>query len=181
MSIFASLLWAGAACTTLVLQKRPEADFNSPAPVVAAQEAAVPAAPTPGAEEVVTKNMSPDGTLTTTYTTTITNPDGSKTVTETTEVTPPEPVMATSEVTPASASVVHETGALSPGRTKKGKCLSALLICSCFIMWLVCLFVLFVRFSGQLRNTHFPFFSTPLVSVLPQTCTKRKRRRTLLR
>jgi hypothetical protein len=86
--IFASILWAGSAYTTLALQKRPEAVFSSPAPVIAGHEVAVLATPTP--EEVVTKTVSPDGTLTTTYTTTITNPDGSKTVSETTEVTPPE-------------------------------------------------------------------------------------------
>jgi hypothetical protein len=79
--IFAFLLWIGAGCTTLALQTRLE-------------PSTVPAAATPadsGTEEKVekeTKTLGPDGTLTTTHTTSITNPDGSKTVAETTEVTP---------------------------------------------------------------------------------------------
>ena len=89
MCIIASILWAISGCTTLALQKRP-----APlAPII--RETAVVAATatrtgTPGREEVVTKVVSPDGTLTTTHTTTISNPDGSKTVSETTEVTPSE-------------------------------------------------------------------------------------------
>jgi hypothetical protein len=80
MCIVASLLWAGAGCATINLQTRLEPPFNSPAAT------GIPVTPT--AAEVTTKTLGPDGTLTTTHTTTITNPDGSKTVSETTEVTP---------------------------------------------------------------------------------------------
>jgi hypothetical protein len=87
LCIFASIVWAGAACATLVLKKRPgAADFSSPD----AHATAVPAdGSTPTAEQAVRKTLGPDGSLTTVHTTTITNPDGSKTVTETTDVTPP--------------------------------------------------------------------------------------------
>jgi hypothetical protein len=86
MCIIASILWAFSGCATLGLEKRPPL----PAPII--RETAIPATATPigTPEELVTKVLSPDGTLTTTRTSTIANPDGSKTVTETTEVTPSE-------------------------------------------------------------------------------------------
>jgi hypothetical protein len=86
--IIASILWVGAGCTTLALQTRLEPFSNSPAAVNTDNAAEIQATPTTAEKvEVVTKTLSPDGILTTTTTTTITNPDGSKTVSETTEVT----------------------------------------------------------------------------------------------
>jgi hypothetical protein len=87
LCIIASILWVGAGCTTLALKKRPEPVLNSPALVNEGIATAIPVTPT--AAEVTTKTLSPDGTITTTHTTTITNPDGSKNVSETTtEVAP---------------------------------------------------------------------------------------------
>jgi hypothetical protein len=93
LCIFASILWCISGFATLALQKKPDPFSNAPVPVIS--EIAVPTAAAAAAmeatavgQQVETKSVSPDGTLTTVHTTTITNADGSKTVTETTEVTP---------------------------------------------------------------------------------------------
>jgi hypothetical protein len=111
LCITASILWAGAGCATLASQEKLEAVLNSLARVKAGEATAVLVARTAG--EVTSMTLSPDGTLTTTHTTTIANPDGSMTVSETTVVTPrtttTDPVESDStEVTPGVIITNHD-------------------------------------------------------------------------
>jgi hypothetical protein len=108
LCIIASILWAGAGCTTLALKKRPDPVFNAPARVNEGHATAIPV--TPIAAEVTTKTMSPDGTLTTTHTTTITNPDGSKSVSVTTTEVAPD----TTDTNPDGSEIVSEIAEVTP-------------------------------------------------------------------
>jgi hypothetical protein len=112
LCIVASVLWAGAGCATLASHKKPEPVLNSSARVKAGEATAILVPRTAG--EVASTTLSPDGTLTTTHTTTIANLDGSMTVSsEFTAVTPrtttSDPVESEStEVTPGIIITNHD-------------------------------------------------------------------------